>query len=369
MDHGQHGGDIYRNEIIYDFSININPLGMPEAVRHALREGMDAWERYPDPECRKLTKKLADYYGLPASWVICGSGAADLIYQLALFCKPKQALVTAPAFSEYEGALRAAGCRILYEELKKEEDFRVNFGRMAERIDGDTELVFACNPNNPTGMMADGKELLVLAEACRKHHAVLVIDECFCELSDRPVTGSFLPFLKQYPEVLVLRAFTKTYAMAGLRLGYGICSSRKLLDGIRSVRQPWSVSVPAQQAGEAALGQGEYLEEARALIRRERERLKAGLERLGFAVYPSETNYLLFQDCREKEHGNLWEELCRTKLLIRDCSNYRGLGQGFYRICVKTQEDNELLLEYLKDIIKKEKKGDSYEFVSDYSCG
>lgn len=380
MDHGHHGGDIYRNEIIYDFSVNTNPLGMPKEVYRALAEGMGDWERYPDPECGRLTERLAACYRIPVSWIICGSGAADLIYQLALFRRPGKALVTAPAFSEYEHALQAAGCQVIYEKLRQEEQFALRPQRMAEQIDGDTKLVFVCNPNNPTGMMVDAKELLTLADACRKQQALLVIDECFCELSDRPETGSFLPFLERYPEVLVLRAFTKTYAMAGLRLGYGISSSRELIEGLLRMRQPWSVSVPAQQAGVAALGRQDYLQNARAMIRKERERLKNGLEELGFLVYPSEANYLLFQDRREESCGNLWEQLKAQKILIRDCSSYRGLGEGFYRIGVRTPKENEILLEKLKmivsgiasgecDRIKHEKKGDGYEFIQDYSCG
>lgn len=354
MNHGQHGGDIYRNEILYDFSININPLGMPDAVRRVLRDSIDTWEQYPDPECEALTACLAEYYRVPASWLICGSGAADLIYQLMAFLKPGQALLTAPAFSEYERALRAVGCRITYENLKKEEEFALVPERMAAQIDGSTDIVFVCNPNNPTGMMVDGEALCCLAEACERNHAVLVVDECFCELSDRPEKGSFLPWLDRYPRTVILRAFTKTYAMAGLRLGYGICSSPELLDGLRQVRQPWSISVPAQQAGAAALGQREYLRQARAMIRQERERLKKGLEQLGFRVYPSEANYLLFEDTLEE--GTLWHQMKTRKLLIRDCSNYRNLGSGFCRVCVRTPEENQILLQYLHEILAERKR-------------
>lgn len=372
MDHGHHGGDIYRNEIIYDFSININPLGMPEEARRVLRENIDAWEKYPDPECRELRERLSEAFQVPVSWLICGSGAADLIYQLTAWKKPKRALVTAPAFSEYERALRTVGCRVDYEILRKEEQFAVDPDRLADRIDDGIDMVFVCNPNNPTGTMVDGEAFCCLADACERHRALLVIDECFCELSDRPESGTFLPYIGRYPHTMILRAFTKTYAMAGLRLGYGICSSREVMSGLRSVRQPWSISVPAQQAGAAVLGQQEYLQNAGELIRRERKRLKEALEKMGFTVYRSEANYLLFEDRRMRiedqrtgtenrgtgtedpgteTHKNLWEQLKDRKILIRDCSNYRGLGEGYYRICVKTPEENGILLVQLYDIM------------------
>jgi histidinol-phosphate/aromatic aminotransferase/cobyric acid decarboxylase-like protein len=146
--------------------------------------------------------------------------------------------------------------------------------------------------------------------------------------------------------VIRIHAFTKTYAMAGLRLGYMILDDPELYQKIHDGMQPWSVSVPAITAGLAALKEQGYLEDARTLIQTERMYLTNELRSLGYKVYPSDANYILFYT----EQKKLYEELLKQKILIRDCSNYEGLGNGYYRVCVKNREANEILIRALKHL-------------------
>lgn len=356
-----HGGDVYRNRITHDFSINLNPLGMPEPVINWLRDSLESslknWERYPDSECERLTGLLAELYSIRPAQILCGNGAAELIYLLAQINKPKKALVTAPTFFEYEQALGSVGCQVEYYYLSEQAGFVPVMDELADRITKEVDMVFFCNPNNPTGVAVSAKEVEKLAKACHQNHAFLVVDECFCEFLDRQEEYSVLPLTKQYPRMAVLRAFTKTYAMAGLRLGYGICGDENVWDAVRAARQPWSVSLMAQEAGAAVLEANhkafrkEYLERTRKLLREQRVVLAAGLERLGFTVYDSRANFLLFKSS--------WEckEACKKRgILLRDCSNFPGLGHGYYRVCIRGQEENEYLLEQLK-VISDEREG------------
>ncbi len=352
-----HGGDVYGCAVTHDFSINVNPLGLPEGVRQALRGQVDGWSRYPDPECRELVGALAARHGIGAEQILCGSGAAELIYLLAQAVRPRTALVTAPAFSEYRRAAESVGCEVRCFPLSAADGFDVDMEELAACVTPETDLVFFCNPNNPNGRAVRAAEVEKLATACGRAGSMLVLDECFCELLAHPEEYTLIRRLETYQHVVILRAFTKSYAMAGLRVGYLVCGDPALPEKLRALRQPWSVSLPAQQAACAALREQEYLERARALITRERRRLSEGLEALGFRVYPSDANFVLFHDGGERRADELWRACLERGLLIRSCRNYEGLGAGDYRVCVATEEDNALLLRQLAEIIKDRTRG------------
>ena len=347
-----HGGDWagYRAEYggqPLDFSANVSPLGLPEGVRRAAADALEDAHRYPDPLCRALGEAIARAEGVSPDWVLCGNGAADLIWRAALARRPRRALVTAPAFAEYEAALELAGCGTERFLLRAEDGFALGEG-FPEAVAPEMDLVFLCQPNNPTGRTVPRPLLERTLARCREADALLVVDECFLELLDRPEDFAMKGFLGQYPNLLILKAFTKLYAMAGLRLGYCLCSDRALLDAMRGAGQPWAVSGPAQAAGAAALGETEYVRDLRALIGRERPRLAAELSRLGFRVIPGEANYLLF-----RSHTPLIQPLRERGILLRDCGNYHGLEEGWYRAAVRTAEENDRLTAALEEILKE----------------
>lgn len=352
-----HGGDIYNKKITLDFSVNVNPLGMPSGVRQALRDSIGHWSRYPDPECRELAGRLGDRHNIEKERIVCGNGAADLIYRLAWAVRPGRALLPAPTFSEYERALLSVRSRVRYYCLKEEQDYRIEVQELCGLLEkGD--ILFLCNPNNPTGLAVKNSRIELLAEACREKNGFLVLDECFCEFLDKPEQYTFMEKIREYPQVVILRAFTKSYAMAGLRLGYAVCGDIGLAQRLRLTGQPWSVSAPAQEAGVAALEENDYLEKARKLIQVEREWMRGQLAGLGFRVFPSQVNYFLFKDKEENRHGDLWEGLQKQKILIRDCSNFVGLEAAkngsacrYYRTGVKTHRDNEMLLDNICRIL------------------
>lgn len=363
-----HGGDIYSGRPVrLDFSVNTNPLGMPERVWKALTDHPEDWQRYPDPHCRRLSAGLADFYNhlsegrtgtdLKPEHFICGNGASDLLYSLVFALRPKKALLFTPCFGEYEAALRAGGCEIVYCGLKRGENFRVPVDRLlkeSKSFDGVDFLVIG-NPNNPTGQAADAEQMELLAAFCRKRGIVLVVDECFQWFLTQPEAYSSLGLLKQYENVFLLNAFTKIFSMAGLRLGYGICRDQAVLAQIRAVRQPWSVSGPAARAGEAALLETEYLLKSRALIKEEREFLEEELLRLGYEVIPSQVNYILFRD---PFSGDLAEYCLSDGILIRSCSNFAGLDRSYFRVSVKSREENTALLSCLSGRGKRQEPKD-----------
>jgi threonine-phosphate decarboxylase len=347
-----HGGDIYgsSNKIqgLLDYSVNINPLGLPESVKKAVQNSLRDCENYPDPFCRKLTAKIADLTNLPTKYILCGNGAADILFRIAFVAKPKRALILAPTFSDYERAVLAAGGKVEHYSLQENANFAVDKG-ILKAINKRIDMMILCNPNNPTGLVIDKKLLQSIVKKCASMNIRLVLDECFMPFVSGDVELSMLSSLKDYPNLVILRAFTKIYAMPGLRLGFCMTTDTEFLDAMRANGQDWSVSIPAQAAGLAALDEGVYVAKTKLLINAEREYMLKQLNLAGFKTYPSVTNYILLY-----RHDNInWvTALKKQGFLIRDCSNYENLGQGYYRVAVKKRATNRKLLKAIKDIIK-----------------
>ena len=348
-----HGGDFWSvrpgaDGKILDFSANLNPLGMPEAVRAAARRAVDGAERYPDPFCRELAAAIAARDGVPAEWIVCGNGAADLIFRLVFALGPRKAVVTAPTFSEYAQALSAAGCRVEHHLLREETDFALTAEMIADLRD-DVDILFLCTPNNPTGVPIETEVLAAILDHCRAKGIRVVLDECFLQLTDGGPANSRASWLERYPGLTLLRALTKCYAMPGLRLGYCITGDGELREKLWACAQPWSVSAVAQAAGLAALTECPYHPaQARDFLAKERPFLARALEGLGMKVYPAAANYLLF---RRAGCTDLKERLARRGILIRSCANYPGLGPDYYRAAVRPHEENLVLIQTLREVL------------------
>lgn len=343
-----HGGDIYNNKVELDFSANINPFGMPESIKLAAIEGIRKSIHYPDTECSELRNAIAQKERVPKEQIICGNGAAEVIFNLVYAYKPKKALLVYPTFLEYEQALKAGGCQIKAYMLRKQDNFELTEAILDE-LEDSLDLMFLCNPNNPTGAVIPKGLLTRIIKKCHEMEILLVLDECFQDFLLEQDQDSRRGSLEQYPNLFLLKAFTKMYGMAGLRLGYGLSANQKLLKGMKMITQPWNVSIPAQRAGIAACGEEEFARKSREYVAKQREYLKEKLKSLDFDVYDSKANFIFFEGPK-----GLYEACLQHKVLIRSCSNYIGLGDTYYRIAVKSQEENEQLVEVLRQIISGE---------------
>ena len=345
-----HGGDWagYRAEFgrdALDFSANVSPLGLPAGVAAAITAALPMADRYPDPLCRDLRKALAEAEGVPAEQILCGNGAADLIFRLALALRPRRALLPAPTFAEYAAALDTVGCTVQRVFLQEENDFTVT-DDFVDAVTDDIDAVFLCQPNNPTGQVTPPELVQKLLRRCVACGAVLVVDECFLDfLPDRDaLTAKRL--LHDASNLIILKAFTKLYAMAGVRLGYALCGNAALMDKMRAAGQPWAVSSLAQAAGLAALGETAYADCVRDLIAEERPKLAAGLRALGLYVVGGRANYLLFQ-----APADFGETLRRRGAVVRSCANYPGLDGSWYRTAVRTNAENQKLLQIMGEVL------------------
>ncbi len=482
----KHGGEIYHNKNIqYDFSVNINPLGIPASVKEdlsALISGAAGWdsclEQYPDQDCTELRDALSVYTGVRADHILCGNGASELIEAAVRAIQPENILLTAPSFSGYRHAAEGAGVRILYHELRREEDFCLTeryledlerlghngrnpqtFGLPSQTpgLPSQTSgplsvMAILCNPANPVGNTIEPGLLERIVEKCSQLRIWLLIDECFLGFlkdekartarryfttdtgaakagasgvyltgsrsNDQGFEGNESNFEGNEPNceeiepdikgvgagsegirtdrLLVLDAFTKRFAMPGIRLGYLMAQNTDLLKKIQAQQPEWSVSVLAQKAGLAALkadlpqkrGKTElkadlsqkaglaalkadfpqkavpgalesempesagntYMDRARTLVAVERKKMKEALQKMGFRVFPGEANYIFFSagETTGRERPDLQAALLKQGILIRSCENYVGLRKGDYRVAVLSPEKNAALLTALE---------------------
>lgn len=332
----EHGGDIYSRVIEYDFSANLNPLGMPESVKNALKNTVNDWESYPDPLCRKLISALSDFEKIPAENIVCGNGAADMIYRIIAALNPQKAVISAPTFSEYEKALKQIGSQIKKHYLSEENQFLID-DSILKNLDSSIDMLFLCSPNNPTGRTINPDLLEQICEKCLEENIIFVCDECFMPFVSEAESRSVRNFLNE--NIIILKAFTKIFAMAGIRLGYAVFGSKQIAEILCKTGQFWSVSTPAQIAGTAALREKEYLKKTAELIAAERNFLTLELQKAVFTVYPSEANFLLFR-CGLP----LDKLLLKEKIAIRNCGNFEGLNENYYRIAVRNHGENLALI-------------------------
>lgn len=335
-----HGGDVYRNPIEYDFSINVNPLGMPLASIQAAHEGVVLTGRYPDYKAEQLCHAIAKAKQIPADRIIPGNGAAELLYVLGQTI-PEKALTIAPTFTGYAEAVAAGGGELTYASDEQE---------LLAKLDDSIRLVFLCNPNNPTGTLFTREQILRVLAKAEAMQAYVCVDECFLPFLEEEASYSMLPYLAKHPRLLVLRAFTKIYCMAGLRLGYLACGDTELQSRIRAKLQPWNTSIPAQLAGIAALSDTEYLAKTRENLQAERAYLVPRLRELVAEVYDGYGNFLLFRD-----EPDLKERMLEVGVLIRACGDFEGLHDTYFRIGIRSHSENQEFIRRLtrvKNVVK-----------------
>ena len=280
----------------------------------------------------------------------CFDLAGQLIDKMNAEDGDKWQVINYPAIAEHDEPHRKAGEPLHADRypLEAVNDFSLTGSFLSFLGAGQWEALFLCNPNNPTGQTISHPLLEEILDLCQKKHMRLFVDECFLDLTDGGRDLSLKSQLKDHPELFILKAFTKSYGMAGLRLGYCLSADSELLRAMGRTVQPWNVSLPAQAAGVAALGEREFLRRTRAVIHEERAWLREQLAELGLQVFPSRANYLLVRG-----RPDLCEKLLERGILARSCANYHGLGPEYLRLAVKRHEENETLIATLQNILKE----------------
>ena len=382
-----HGGNIYKifrekniKEIL-DYSSNINPYGIPESLKKRITENLEILERYPDPDYIELRQKLAHLNKVDVSNIILGNGATEIIFLFMKVINPKKILIVSPTFGEYERAVKATErvedssilgdsnkkkydeksfgkqkIEIEHFELKENDDFKLNIDNLKNELAKKYDLLIICNPNNPTGKFLKLDETEEILKECNKYNTKLFIDEAFIDFLKDGIKESIINTKEDKQNLFVTRAFTKFFAMPGLRLGYGIYFDKKLEKRISEKKEPWSVNNIAEMAGLTVLDDTKYIEETLKWIAEEKTYVYEKLNEInGIKPYKTEVNFITVKIEDNFILKGLNVKILRGKMiekgiLIRDASNFKFLDERFFRLAIKNRKNNDRVIETLKKI-------------------
>jgi len=359
-----HGGNVHvlaeelgrRPSSLLDFSASINPLGSSPRVRRMLARDADSLIRhYPDPECGRLRRVLAARWRLSPRHFVVGNGSTELIHLLPRALHIRSALVVGPTFSEYGAALNLADARVRMLPALKRDGYRPPLDRVgrwiqsAGRRSRSSSAVFLCNPNSPTGQACESGDLVECVRRADQSGVWMILDETFMDYCDGL---SLLPALRRYPRLIVLRSFTKFYALPGLRIGYS-ASAAPIADVLRRHQPPWSVNSHAQASAETAMNDRRYIVRSLTFMENERARLSALLSDIpGLTVFPSRANFLLLELPDRHHAPDVATALRRKGILVRDCSRVPGLTSRSIRVAVRTRPENDQMVSALRRFLR-----------------
>ncbi|MFQ5781979.1 MAG: threonine-phosphate decarboxylase CobD [Nitrosopumilus sp.] len=343
----KHGGRFSVNNLdpdIIDFSSNVSPAGMPSSVKSLLKKRLNQIPDYPDRNSRDLISSLKKFTGLPESNIIVGNGAIEIIYNFCnAFLSKKYILIPVPTFEEYEAAAKLADCKINY---FKTMNLAENLDSFISQIPRNG-CVFVCNPNNPTGILLSKKQLIKIIIAAKHKSCLVFIDECFIELVPQS-NQSVINLVKKFDNLFVLRSLTKSFGLAGLRIGYA-GASKKIIDILQKIKIPWSVNTLAHEAGIIAIKNKSHIIKSKSIIKKESSFLKKKIANInGLECHDTSTNFILIKT--KQNSTKLQKKLLKHKILIRDCKNFRGLNNHYIRIAIKSHKDNLKLVQALETV-------------------
>ena len=349
-----HGGNIYaaakryglEEKNIIDFSSNVNPFGPSSAAKRAAKKALSFIDRYPDPDMRQLRTAIARYFGIKPGHVMCGNGSNGIIHLIPRVFRPKKVLIPFPTFTEYTAAVQDAGGEVVPFPLLERAGFRVDPLEMSFALK-DVDMAFLCNPNNPTGQLIPKAEMLEIVQFAGQHGVRLVVDEAFMDFIE---SESIIKEAVESSHLICLRAFTKLFGMPGLRIGYAV-SDETTIAALRERQEPWTVSIPAEQAAIAVLGHWTYISKTRRLIEKERSRLLSALRILpGVETFPCAANFI-FIKLTSMDVPMFVDKLGERGMLVRDCSSFPGLDRSYIRIAVRTGRENKRLIKAFRELL------------------
>jgi threonine-phosphate decarboxylase len=358
-----HGGDVWgfarkyniQLEKVLDFSGPVNFLGPSPKAVETVKQHARLIRFYPDPNPAELKTEIAKYvgHGVDAANIILGNGSIELIYMIteALPCGFK-AVIPVPSFSEYEkAALRVGGEPIF---VKLPDNFALDVESVKKAVTEDTRIVSICNPHSPSGTLYSKETVLELVDFCRKKDIIVSVDENYIEFAEKGQDTTMAGYVKQYENLFVIRSVTKFYGMPGIRFGYGI-ATESLIETLQTVRQPWSINSLAGYATLAAFKDTEFIENTKCTIGKERAQFAKLLSESGeLHVFPSVTNFLLVKILNSKFTSSmLKEKMAEEGILIRNCNTFVGLDDSYFRVTVRSAEDNLKLVKTLSAVLKR----------------
>ncbi len=370
--HEIHGGQVYQLakqlgrsvETLLDFSASVNPLGPPVSVVRAMRDAVSECQHYPDPYSEDLRLCLSQEHGIPGASILVGNGSAEIIRILPQALALRHACIVGPTFGEFEHSLRLAGVRCTgvdavsaqryvppFEKIVDVlEEWRRASARKGHKAGMHKNAVFLCHPNSPTGRRLSRRDLQQIVDTVHRIGCWMIVDEAFVDWCP---SHSLMKDIAASPRLLILRSFTKFFAIPGIRLGY-VVGEPAVVESIRKYLPPWSVNHVAQVAGVVALADSRFRQRSQQFMQEERPRLIARLRRIsGLRVIPSQANFVMVEVFNGRSPQDIVERLWAQGMLVRDCQSFSGVTRPALRIAVRLARENNRLVKGLTKILQK----------------
>jgi threonine-phosphate decarboxylase len=359
-----HGGNVWEFSETYgisveeliDFSISTNPLGAPESAMESIRGHLNLVKHYPDPDPEWLLEILAKAAGVSSNNIILGNGSTELIYLFVdVFLEDGyEAVIPVPSFSEYKAAIERFEGNMTFLHCRSSKSFQLNVKELERTVSEKTRIIFLCNPNSPTGVLYSKEDLLQIIRFAAERDILVFLDEDYIDFVDDKKRFSMAKYVNEYNNLFVLRSLTKFYGLAGLRIGFGI-GSPELVKILNTIKMPWSVNSIAMFATGAAVNDVGFTKKSRLLVSNSRRDMVKELNTISWLkVHPSETNFLLLEIVKgDLTSTEVKEGLAKQGMLIRDCKDFDGLNNKFFRVTVRQPEENRKLIDNIKSLGKQ----------------
>jgi threonine-phosphate decarboxylase len=333
---------------LIDFSANINPDGLPPSVLPILRSSLDdlsVLTSYPDLEETTLKESIAKYCGLSPQQLMVANGFVPLFEGALRTLHIKRCLLPVPAFVEYRRSLANCGVEISPHSMTPISGFQYDARHL---VDGDHDAIVLANPQNPSGVLTQKDALIDLVRSCAYRDIKVFLDEAFIDYAP---SESLTQDVERFSNLIVFRSVTKFHGIPGLRVAYA-AANKSLTKLLNEKLPPWPITTLAALAATAALKDEAFATSARSRNEARRTQLRSGLKEQGLNSYPSAANYLLFRLPASILPQMFWERMIlEHHFVLRDCSNYEGLAPGHFRCAVRTELENEALVQAIAKVL------------------
>nr|WP_315037149.1 histidinol-phosphate transaminase [uncultured Lachnoanaerobaculum sp.] len=326
-----------------DFSASINPYGIDPNLKDILKESIDILVHYPNQDYSEIKALISRKHDVSEENIYLGNGANSIIFRLfSIFDKEINICIPTPSFETYRLAAESVSANIVYYDMN---GFKIT-DRIFDTLSDNIDVLVLTNPNNPTGYLIEEELLQRLLEYCKAENIFVLIDECFLEFVLDGEKYSQISNLSKYTNLAILRSLTKLYAFPGLRFGYLLTENKKIIENLNKLTPSWDINTLALEAAKFSLTQN--MSQVVLKIQKEKSILLKNLKSVGIEVFDSKANFLL---CRYKK--NLSNALLNQGVIVRNCSDYRGMDDTYFRVAVRTNSDNMILFENIKELIER----------------
>jgi len=351
-----HGGQAWRLNGIDDDSHNLNPFGPPSCISGIAARAAEHSDHYPDDSSIGFRTAVAKEFGVSADNVVAGSGSSDIIRMFPnTFLSPgDRVLMFRPSFAEYTQQCRIVGAEIEYIPLRPENDYRIDIAELEPKLKG-VKALYVCNPNNPTGRVESRDRILRIIDMCQNRGIFVFLDETLLELVEGYKDISCASYVNEYDNLIVAGSLTKSFAIPGIRIGFGIMS-KAIADEMNKVRMTWNVGIVEQTVGEELISKHMgYVHDASKVLKEESQYMYSRLKGMGFPVSAPADSFFYFCDLTSIgfDSRTFTEAMLGQGFMVRDCNSFGPEYSGCVRFCVKDRAHDDRFLEALKRVLER----------------